>query len=218
MQEKKKFVLAIPTVIIIIIFIIALGYLIYSKNFKPLSKEKAIELAEMAVTEDNFSCQLVVEQDGEEIVTDYKRKGNVVYMKEVDYEEYLNIDTAECVYVDQENKEAYTYTSDSVLESYNTRLYAGIQNLENNDYSYTFNKYEKVNGIKCASITLDSDVKNINMWIDTKTGMVTKYVLTNKSEGENNNPITYVYRYQIGNVKDEDVKIPDLSDYTVLEM
>lgn len=56
------------------------------------------------------------------------------------------------------------------------------------------------------------------MWIDTKTGMVTKYVLTNKSEGENNNPITYVYRYQIGNVKDEDVKIPDLSDYTVLEM
>ena len=91
MQEKKKFVLAVPTVIIIIIFIIALGYLIYSKNFKPLSKEKAIELAEKSVTVDNFSCQLVIEQDGEEIVADYKRKDNMVYMKEIDYEEQEEI-------------------------------------------------------------------------------------------------------------------------------
>ena len=218
MQEKKKFVLAVPTVIIIIIFIIALGYLIYSKNFKPLSKEKAIELAEKSVTVDNFSCQLVIEQDGEEIVADYKRKENMVYMKEIDYEEYLNIDTAECVYVDRENKEAYAYTSDSVLESYNTRLYAGIKSLEDENYSYTFNKYEKVNGIKCASITLDSDLENINMWLDTKTGMVTKYVVTNKSEGGDKFPITYIYRYQTGNVTDDDIKIPDLSDYTVLEM
>lgn len=217
MQEKKKFILAVPTVIIIIIFIIALAYLIYSKNFKPLSKEKAIELAEMAVTIDNFSCQLVIEQDGEEFVTDYKRKDNIVYMKGVDYEEYLNIDTSECVYVDRENKEAYTYTSDSVLESYNTRLYAGIQSLENGDYSYTFNEYEKVNGIKCASITLSNDSENIDMWIDTKAGMITKYVITNKSE-EDGNSATYIYRYQIGNVTDEDVKVPDLSEYTVLEM
>lgn len=217
MQEKKKFILAVPTVIIIIIFIIALAYLIYSQNFKPLSKEKAIELAEMAVTIDNFSCQLVIEQDGEEFVTDYKRKDNIVYMKEVDYEEYLNIDTSECVYVDRENKEAYTYTSDSVLESYNTRLYAGIQSLENGDYSYTFNEYEKVNGIKCASITLSNDSENIDMWIDTKAGMITKYVITNKSE-EDGNSATYIYRYQIGNVTDEDVKVPDLSEYTVLEM
>ena len=217
MQEKKKFILAVPTVIIIIIFIIALAYLIYSKNFKPLSKEKAIELAEMAVTIDNFSCQLVIEQDGEEFVTDYKRKDNIVYMKEVDYEEYLNIDTSECVYVDRENKEAYTYTSDSVLESYNTILYAGIQSLENGDYSYTFNEYEKVNGIKCASITLSNDSENIDMWIDTKAGMITKYVITNKSE-EDGNSATYIYRYQIGNVTDEDVKVPDLSEYTVLEM
>lgn len=217
MQEKKKFILAVPTVIIIIIFIIALAYLIYSKNFKPLSKEKAIELAEMAVTIDNFSCQLVIEQDGEEFVTDYKRKDNIVYMKELDYEEYLNIDTSECVYVDRENKEAYTYTSDSVLESYNTRLYAGIQSLENGDYSYTFNEYEKVNGIKCASITLSNDSENIDMWIDTKAGMITKYVITNKSE-EDGNSSTYIYRYQIGNVTDEDVKVPDLSEYTVLEM
>lgn len=217
MQEKKKFILAVPTVIIIIIFIIALAYLIYSKNFKPLSKEKAIELAEMAVTIDNFSCQLVIEQDGEEFVTDYKRKDNIVYMKEVDYEEYLNIDTSECVYIDRENKEAYTYTSDSVLESYNTRLYAGIQSLENGDYSYTFNEYEKVNGIKCASITLSNDSENIDMWIDTKAGMITKYVITNKSE-EDGNSATYIYRYQIGNVTDEDVKVPDLSEYTVLEM
>ncbi len=217
MQEKKKFILAVPTVIIIIIFIIALAYLIYSKNFKPLSKEKAIELAEMAVTIDNFSCQLVIEQDGEEFVTDYKRKDNIVYMKEVDYEEYLNIDTSECVYVDRENKEAYTYTSDSVLKSYNTRLYAGIQSLENGDYSYTFNEYEKVNGIKCASITLSNDSENIDMWIDTKAGMITKYVITNKSE-EDGNSATYIYRYQIGNVTDEDVKVPDLSEYTVLEM
>ena len=218
MQEKKKFILAVPTVIIIIIFIVAMSYLVYNKNFKPMTKEEALSLAQKAVNIDNFSCQVVTKQGDLETINDYKRKGNMVYMEAEDYKEYLNIDTSECVYIDDENKEAYTYTSDSVLESYNEIIYIGIQSLEDESFTYSFNKYEKINGIKCAAINLSSDSINADLWLDRDTGMVAKFVITYKAEGMEDSATTYIYRYQIGNVTDENVKVPDLSDYTLLEM
>ena len=218
MQEKKKFILAVPTVIIIIIFIIAMSYMIYNKNFKPLDKEEALSLARQAVNIDNFSCQIVTQQGDTETTTDYKRKGNMVYMQAEDYKEYLNIDTTECVYIDDENKEAYMYESDSVLENYNGMIYSGIQSLEDESFSYNFNKYEKVNGIDCAAINLTSDSIDADLWLDRDNGMVTKFVITYKAEELEDSSTTYIYRYQIGNVTDDNVTIPDLTEYTVIEM
>lgn len=218
MSEKKKFILAVPTVIIIIIFIVTMCFMIYNKNYKPLTKEEAMHLAERAVTIDNLSCQIMAKQEEKESVVNYKRKGNMVYRESDGCEEYLNIETSECVYIDEENKEAYKYISDSVIESYNEMIYIGIQSLKDENVEYKFKNYEKVNGIDCAAINLSNENTVMDLWLDRENGMVTKFAITYKVEGMEDSTTTYIYRYQIGKVTDENITVPDLSDYVVMDM
>lgn len=218
MPEKKKFILAVPTVIIIIIFIVTMSYMVYQKNYKPLTKEEAMHLAERAVTIDNLSCQIMAKQEDKESVVNYKRKGNIVYRESDNCEEYLNIETSECVYIDVENKEAYKYTSDSVIESYNEMIYIGIQSLRDESLIYKFVNYEKVNGINCAAVNLTGENTVMDLWLDRDTGMVTKFTITYKADGIEDSTTTYIYRYQIGKVTDENITVPELSDYIVMDI
>lgn len=225
MQETKKISLAIPTIIVIIIFIILMSYMIYNKNYKYMSKElnrqEALELAQKVAQIDDLSCQVITKKNDKESTTNYKRKGNMVYIETEDNKEYINIETKKCTYIDEENKEAYEYTSDSVIESYNETIYTAIQFLNNNSFSYEFVGDNKINGIKCAEIKLNSDDINVDMFLDRKTGMIVKFIINykeNSDNQENNDVITYIYRYQIGSFGKNSINIPSLDEYTVMNM
>ncbi len=219
MQEKKKFILAVPTVIIIIIFIISIFFIFYKKNIKDMTKDEALVLAEKVLRIDNLSCEIIAKQGDTENATDYKRLGKLVYMKSDELEQYLDTEKEECIYVDTAEKEAYKYSSNAVIDSYNEMIYTGVSFLKDESLNYKFNKYEKVNGIDCASITLNNSTTNINMWLDKSSGMITKFSI--KYLEEEGDETTYVYRYQIGKVKENEVKAPDLSSlegYDILDM
>lgn len=217
MQEKKKFILAVPTVIVIIIFIIGMSLIYYNKNYKPLSQEEALNLAKRAVAIDNLSCQVVVKQNDNESTTDYKRNSSKVYIKADDYIELVDTKSNECTYIDEENKEVYKYVSDSVLESFNSIIYAGIQALQDSTMSYSFEKYEKINGIKCAAVKVKDKSTEITMWIDRDTGMLAKFEIVYKADEEEDSKTEYIYRYQIGSVTDDDLKLPSTEDYTLMD-
>ena len=208
MQEKKKFILAVPTVIIIIIFIISIFFIFYKKNIKDMTKDEALVLAEKVLRIDNLSCEIIAKQGDTENATDYKRLGKLVYMKSDELEQYLDTEKEECI-----------YSSNAVIDSYNEMIYTGVSFLKDESLNYKFNKYEKVNGIDCASITLNNSTTNINMWLDKSSGMITKFSI--KYLEEEGDETTYVYRYQIGKVKENEVKAPDLSSlegYDILDM
>jgi len=217
MEEKKKFILAVPTVIVIIVFIVGMSWIFYNKNYKPLSREEAANLAKQTLNIDNLSCQVIVKQEDNEQTTDYKRKGSIIYIKSDEFIEIIDMDNDECSYIDEENKEVYQYESKSVLESYNGIIYAGVQALEDKEMSYSFEKYEKSNGIKCAKVKLQDKSTEITMWIDRDTGMIAKFEIVYKADEEEDSKTEYIYRYQIGSVKDEDVKMPNIEDYTVVD-
>ena len=199
MQEKKKFILAIPTIVVIIIFIIGMCLIYYNKNYKPLSREDALNLAKRAVTIDNLSCQVVVKQTDSETTTDYKRLGSKICSKSNDYIELINLDNNESTYIDKENKEVYKYVSNSVLESYNSTIYIGVQVLQDNSMKYSFEKYEKFNGIKCAVVKVFDNSTEYTMWIDRDTGMLAKFKVLYRADEE------------------EDLKLPETDDYTLMD-
>lgn len=219
MQEKKKFILAVPTVIIIIIFIISMIFIFYKKNIKDMTKDEALVLAEKVLRIDNLSCQIVAKQGETETTTNYKRFGKYIYMENDELKQYLDTDTSECVYVDTKEKEAYKYNSNAIIDNYNEMIYTGVSFLKDETLNYKFNKYEKVNGIECVSITLSNESTNVNIWFDKSSGMVAKFSIKYlEEEGEET---TYVYRYQIGKVNEEEIKAPDLNTlegYDILDM
>lgn len=216
MEEKKKFILAIPTIVIIILFVIIMSFLVYRKNFKPLSKQEALELAEKSLSIDNISCEVVTQDEGEHIV-DYKFKDNKLVIINDNYFEYVDGDTSNCIYIDNSAKEVYKYSSVSEIDGFKSLIGVSVGLLDNNDYEYKFLKYEKLNGIKCAKIQLTNSDTKIVLWIDRDTGMTVKVVGDYTSQDSENAQITNLYRYQIGKVKDDDLKIPDTTDYVVME-
>ena len=218
MKEKRTFILAIPTIIIIFVFIIGMGVMIYRKNYMPLSREKAINLSTKVFSIDNISCEVVTQGEEEKIV-DYKYKNNILSCR---YDNYIEItdgnDNNKCTYIDTNEKEVYIYHSSNNIESFKGLIYTVAEVLENNDYEYEFLKYETINGIKSASFKLKQDDSALTIWIDRENGMPIKIEGEYNLQSPETNKITTIYRYQIGAVKDEDIKNPDTEGYNVIEM
>ncbi len=219
MKEKKKFILAIPTIIIIFIFIIGMGIMIYQKNYKPLSREDAIFLSKKVLSIDNISCEVVTQGEEEKIV-DYKFKNNILLTR---YNTSIEItdgnENNKCTYIDTSEKEKYIYNSANNIDSFKSLIYTAVEVLENKDYEYEFLRYEKVNGIKSVSFKLKQVDSSITIWLDRKKGMPIKIEGEyNLEDEENTTKITTIYRYQIGQVKDEDMEIPDTTGYNIIQM
>ncbi|MBR3152853.1 MAG: hypothetical protein IKF52_04540 [Clostridia bacterium] len=215
--EKKTFILAVPTVIIIIVFLIAMPVMIYRKNFKPLSRDEAITLSEKNLSIDNISCEVITKSNDEKVV-DYKFKDNTLYSNYNDSTIELT-EEDKCTYVDLKEKELYTYNSKNNIDNFKSVLNSAREILENDDYEYEFKKYEKINGIKAATFSLKKDGSEFTISLDRETGMPLKidgeYYVKNEDKTDS---ITTIFRYQIGQVKDEDLKLPDTEGYNIVNM
>ena len=221
MKEKKVFILAIPTIIIIIIFIIGVSAIFYNRNFKKLSREEAKSLASKVALLDNISCEIITEggqDDGFRTVSDYKLKNGKLISKVDSFRIYDDSSTKYLVQIDDEEKTAYVYSEyKSEIDNFRTLICSAEKLLESNDLEYKFNEYTTVNGIKCANFTLSNQESKYNIWLDRSSGMPVK-MECKYYQGEQENGNDIYYRYQLNNVTDDVVVKPDLSGYTIIEL
>lgn len=222
MEEKKKFILAIPTVVIIVVVVIGIFTIFYKRNVKDMSRENVINLAQRVATIDNISCEIVSESSDlsrERSVTDYKLKNKKLACKTDYYTIYDDESENTKIQIDETEKVAYVYKEyKSEIMSFKEMLCTAEKLLETNEYDYKFLKYETMNGIKCASFSVFNDESTFDIWLDKSTGMIVKMECHYHLEGTENIDTVMYYRYQIGNVVEDDVRKPDLVDYSIIDL
>ncbi len=222
MEQKKKFILAIPTIIIIIVTIVGISLIFYNRHFKELSREDAKLLAEKVTSINNISCEIVTEstmQGSSQSIVDYKLKDNKLITKNNDYLTYENDDINSKIQIDDTEKIAFTFKEyESDIQIFKESLCSAVQLLKSEECEYKFIKYETMNGIKCAEIELTEANARFDIWLDRKNGMIVKFEGHDNIEGVGEVTMTRYYRYQIGTVTDNDVSEPDLSGYTIEEL
>ncbi len=222
MKEKKKFVLAIPTIIILVVAMVGISMIFYNRNIKEMTRQEAMALAKKVATIDNIFCEIVTEtneNNNEKTVVDYKLKNKKLICKTDYYTIYDNEDEKTKIQIDEDEKVAYVYKEyKSEITSFQEMICTAEKLLESDEYEYKFLNYETMNGIKCISFTLSNSESTFNIWLDKSSGMIVKMECNYHKPGiQNINTIMY-YRYQIGSIVDADVKNVDLTDYSVIEL
>ena len=222
MNEKKTFILAVPTVIIIIIAIVGISLIFYNRNFKKMNRDDVKTLAQKVATIDNISCEIAIESSEENVessISDYKLKDGKLISKIDTFEIYDNKDEQSLIQIDSDSKEAYVYSEyDSQIDDFEAMLCTAEKLLESNDYEYIFKDYETVNGVKCVAFSLSNTNTTFDIWLDKSNGMIVKMVCNYSAEGEKTISTTMLYRYKIGSVTDEEVQKPNLEGYTIIDL
>ena len=222
MNEKKTFILAVPTVIIIIIAIVGISLIFYNRNFKKMNRDDVKTLAQKVATIDNISCEIAIESSEENVessISDYKLKDGKLISKIDTFEIYDNKDEQSLIQIDNDSKEAYVYSEyDSQIDDFEAMLCTAEKLLESNDYEYLFKDYETVNGVKCVAFSLSNSNTTFDIWLDKSNGMIVKMVCNYSAEGEDSITTTMLYRYKIGSVTDEEVQKPNLEGYIIIDL
>lgn len=222
MNEKKTFILAVPTVIIIIIVIVGISLIFYNRNFKKMNRDDVKALAQKVATIDNISCEIAIESSEENVessISDYKLKSGKLISKIDTFEIYDNKDEQSLIQIDRDSKEAYVYSEyNSQIDDFEAMLCTAEKLLESNDYEYIFKDYETVNGVKCVAFSLSNTNTTFDIWLDKSNGMIVKMVCNYSAEGEKTISTTMLYRYKIGSVTDEEVQKPNLEGYTIIDL
>lgn len=222
MNEKKTFILAVPTVIIIIIAIVGISLIFYNRNFKKMNRDDVKALAQKVATIDNISCEIAIESSEENVessISDYKLKSGKLISKIDTFEIYDNKDEQSLIQIDRNSKEAYVYSEyNSQIDDFEAMLCTAEKLLESNDYEYIFKDYETVNGVKCVAFSLSNTNTTFDIWLDKSNGMIVKMVCNYSAEGEKTISTTMLYRYKIGSVTDEEVQKPNLEGYTIIDL
>lgn len=221
MKEKKIFILAIPTIIIIIVAIVGISLIFYNRNFKKMTKEDAKLLAQKVAKIENISCEIVTTTDkseGIQSVEDYKLKNGVMISKVDDFVIYDNKEQQTLMQIDDEEKLVYTYGKyNSEIDNFKNVLLTAESLLMNENSEYTFKDFTTMNGIKCVNFELKNGDTVFEVWMDKKTGMIVR-MDTHYGKGDSQMNISVVYRYQIDNVQDKDVAMPNTEGYKIINL
>ncbi len=221
MKEKKIFILAIPTIIIIIVAVIGISLIFYNRNLKEMSKEDVQLLAKKVAKIENISCEIITTTDksnGAQSVEDYKLKNGVMVSKVDDFVIYDNKEKQTLMQIDDEEKLVYTYGRyNSEIDNFKTVLLTAESLLMNEKSEYTFKGFSTMNGIKCVNFELKNGDTVFEIWMDKKTGMIAK-MDTHYGKGDSQMNISVVYRYQINNVQDKDIAMPNTEGYKVINL
>lgn len=219
MKEKKVFILAVPTIIIIIVVIVGISLIFYNRNFKKLSKQDAYHLAEKVAVINNASCEIITETNYGTNRVEYKVNDDIVLSVTSgiggDYTIYD--DGENKLQIDKEGKEVYIY------HDYQTEKNIFMQEicqvaklLEVDNYTYTFVEYTKMNGLKTAHFKLEDNNSLYEVWLDKESGMIQEIDYSNKNEKDE--WYKKHYRYSIGTVTEEQVKKPDITGYEQIDL
>lgn len=221
MKERKKFILAIPTILIIIVVVIGISLIYYNRNVKKMTRDDIKLLSQKVATVDNISCEVIASNstdNSNQSVEDYKLKDGIMISRADDFVIYDNKNEQTLMQIDDEEKLVYTYSEyNSEIDVFMKRLLTVESLLENEENDYIFKDYATMNGIKCVNFEIKNADTTFEIWLDKKTGMIVR-MDTHYGEGESSVNVSVVYRYQINNVTDEDVVKPNTDNYSVIEL
>ena len=214
----------------------------YEKNensITDLSISDVIDILNKSKNITNYKCSYLIDDkliDGKEVTETYKNNKSILESKNgnnknfiyyIDYDNNKN-DVA----ISKEDKIAlkgYTLIKkDDVLKSRREELLQVLQNIEDTDLTVVGNDvYDNKN---CIVIEIKQVYSNdgwafaeelnkyngkdmiTKIWIDYETGAILKNVF--KCEDQE---YTFEYKYEFNCVTDEEVKLPDLTEYRVIE-
>ncbi|MGN1330337.1 MAG: hypothetical protein ACI4VN_03235 [Clostridia bacterium] len=221
MKERKKFILAIPTILIIIVAIIGISLIYYNRNVKKMTRDDIKLLSQKVATIDNISCEVITSNstdNNNQSVEDYKLKDGIMLSRADDFIIYDNKNEQTLMQIDEEEELVYTYSEyNSEIDAFMKRLLTVESLLENEENEYIFKNYTTMNGIKCVNFEIKNTDTVFEIWLDRKTGMIVR-MDTRYGDGESSVNVSAVYRYQINNVTDEDVDRPNTDSYVVIEL
>ena len=137
---------------------------------------------------------------------------------------YVDDTTGECIQIvtTDSGKKAYVGNTKDImgpmveLTSTNTKSILEINNTFNILLKIKSLKIEECNGKQCYYFRINSNSRNINIWIDKETGLVIRN-MTAISESENNGKINIVqdWIYSFNTVTENDVIKPNLDGIEV---
>ena len=149
MKEKKVFILAVPTIIIIICVIAGIGLIFYNRNFKKLSRDDAKALAGKVALIENISCEIVTESSesgGFKTISDYKLKNGKLISKVDNFRIYDDSSQKSLIQIDDDAKTAYVYSDyKSEIDNFRMLICSAEKLLESDDLEYKFKEYSTAN-------------------------------------------------------------------------
>ena len=192
-------------IIIIIILGIILGFKIKggNDNINTSSKMSATELMQLIKKGTGYDNLHIIENNSNGKVEKFI-KDNILVTKQDEIFTWQNLNTNEIIVIKgnsaikeiQGNKT--TRLSKSPMETY----------LDSSKYKIEYVGEEKVDAKKCVSINI----------YNTENKLIANYALDKETGLPMRTEITANYTYSIGTVTDEDVKRPDMTNYTVIDL
>lgn len=229
-KNSKQLIINIITIINIIV-IIAFIYYIYINN--QYSRGKVYEILEKNINNINYSI---------EIEDNFIKEGKTSFMKIIQKEnarkeenitdqsikwyanDFIIVNTIdEKVYYREENQ--ITDINGNITHSYSTTddkinkliyEFSSLVYINNSDIDYKYLKKETYNNQKCIVIELTNiesySITDIKIWIDLESGFVLKEEYYCEKELER----LIRYTTNINCITDNEIKLPDLTEYTFL--
>ena len=228
-RTEQRIINVITTINIIVI--IAFIYYIYINNRYPRGKiyellEKnvnninySIEIEDNFIKEGRTSIMKIVQKEDarkEENINDNSIKwysNDFVIVKRIDEKSYYR-EKKEITDINGNTIQGYSTTNDHIYKliyEFNSLMY-----INNSDIDYKYLKQETYNNQKCIVIELtDAEsypITDIKIWIDLENGFVLKEEYYCEKELER----VIKYTTNINCVTDNEIKLPDLTEYTFL--
>ena len=234
--RRKMRIKSVITAIVILVTLIAIIYIyklgvilkIRNQNIKILENENNVYIEQVATDGDNgylIYKKWIKDEKYKEEVTFYNAQSEVQNKRVV----YGKIGEKEYTHISEEHKEA------TIVKEFIARQKKSVYPIPN-QINYIGEKYEIIPLLGAPFyVEISKDTKHIGSeywiiknedaeeWIDIETGKVLRRIgYTARSKYYENSQIIKewttgvdYFKYDFGNVKDEDVRLPDLEGYNV---
>lgn len=207
-------------------------------NQKTLSIEETIDILNKSKNTINYKCSYVLSdgsskkydvkvkyKDGIEIDEIKDEKGTRIkqYINYADKEMYIIAEDEKIVL-----KRSTVLSEENILKKNTTETIDFLKIISEQEYSYIGE--EEYNNKKCEVIEINHKYEVTDQWIfydiNVNDGIIVKYkiwidkesgVIINKEIEYNGTTIKTEYNYEFNCVTDEEVKLPDLTGYEVIE-
>lgn len=222
-------VLIIVIVILLIIFGIKVSGIKIFKQKDELSLEQIKEIIAKSENITNYTCKY---NDGEQdLIRKYNKNKELVEKKEEKY--YMDYGKNETVGIKEDKKIAFKteVLSNDIISQQRKSLNELLDKTE----EYKYIGEENYNGIDCIIIELKNNFEELNgwywnldiektnkeyknekiinrIWIAKEEGVIIKNIVKIGEEEKSQE-----YEYEFNSVSDEEVKVPDLSGYKLIE-
>ena len=219
MKEIKILIL----IIVILAIIFGIKVLGVFENKEKMTLEQVKEIVSKSENVNNYMCKYKISEK-EEVILKYRENKEKSSFNNTDI--YTDYTTNEQIAIDEESKTAIVYgkdkieTTETFLKNRTMMFYDLLETVE----EYNYIGEEIYNNYNCIVIEFkykyesttekyDGQTVNIKMWINKENGVIMK----RESKMLGTKEIEEI-DYQFNCVKEEDVKIPDISKYKITEI